>query len=605
MRNLTERVILVHKLRELAGAEILLDNRADRLGIDQVVGHQRLNLLRQRHALLNAALHAHQTDAILILEQLANRANSTVSEVVDIVDGTAPGAKLNEVAHRLEDIFLAQGLNAPGLKRLARLLQLGLDLEALVVGGRLFVGLLKLALALLERLDRGAVKFIVQLQAADLRQIVALGVEEEVVEEVLRLLGGGRVARAKTLVNLKNRLFGRRDRVGFEGVAQVGAGVDIIDKEHVDLADLARLKLLDGVFGQLFVDLHEHLTGRGIVDILGGDLSEQLLKGDRNARDLGLGELANRAASKFLTRLHDHIAVGVDHVDRRDLAAKHVQVDILEVLAVLKDDRLGVIIIGEQLFGGVAQRAQKHGRRHLALAVDPHVHDILGAELKVEPGAAIRDHARRIKQLTRRVLLAIIVVEEGARRAVQLADDDALGAVNYKRAALGHQRNLAEEDLVLLGIAHRAGAGILVDIPDRQANRDLDGRRVGHPTRPALLDIVLGFSQLVAEKFQSRSLMIVLDREDAFENALQTEIAALFGRAIGLQKLNIRSTLNVDEVGYLCDLFDGSVVLTDAEVLFDRLTHSSLLGARLSGIHGRQFGLHLLARPSYGLELQL
>src|SRR5690349_12922823 len=75
--------------------------------------------------------------------------------------------------------------------------------------------------------------------------------------------------------------------------------------------------------------------------------------------------------------------------------------------------------------------------------------------------AAIRDHARGEQQLARRMSLAFVVIEEHARASVQLRDDDALGAVDDERAVLGHQRHLAEIDLLLadvLDLLLRAGS---------------------------------------------------------------------------------------------------------------------------------------------------
>ena len=69
----------------------------------------------------------------------------------------------------------------------------------------------------------------------------------------------------------------------------------------------------------------------------------------------------------------------------------------------------------------------------LAAAVDADVEDVLRVELEVDPRAAVRDDAGGVEQLARRVGLALVVVEEHARRAVQLADDDALGAVDDER----------------------------------------------------------------------------------------------------------------------------------------------------------------------------
>ena len=80
---------------------------------------------------------------------------------------------------------------------------------------------------------------------------------------------------------------------------------------------------------------------------------------------------------------------------------------------------------------------------------------------------------------------------EHAGRAVQLADDHALGAVDDERAVIGHQRDVAEEDFLLLDVADvlRAGVGILV--VNGQADGDLERRGVGHAALLALVHVVL------------------------------------------------------------------------------------------------------------------
>ena len=141
--DLRQRVGLVHELRELAGAEELLDHRGDRLVVDQLLRHQRFDVL-QAHALLDGALHADQADAVLVLDQLADRAHAAVAEVVDVVGLTVAVLQLDQVAHDLQDVLAPQR-------------------------------------ALLER--RVEAEAVVELQAADAGEIVALGVEEQVVEE--------------------------------------------------------------------------------------------------------------------------------------------------------------------------------------------------------------------------------------------------------------------------------------------------------------------------------------------------------------------------------------------------------------------------------------
>jgi len=159
--DLAERVGLVHELRELRAPEVLLDHGRDRLGVDEVVGHERVDLLRHAHALLDGALHPHEADAVLVLHQLADGADAAVAQVVDVVDRAAPVLQLDEVAHRLQDVLGGEHGE--------------IEAGALVV-------------------RHVPVELVVELEAADLAQVVALGVEEEVVEEGLGRLQRGRVA---------------------------------------------------------------------------------------------------------------------------------------------------------------------------------------------------------------------------------------------------------------------------------------------------------------------------------------------------------------------------------------------------------------------------
>ena len=63
-----------------------------------------------RHALFDRALHADQTDAVLVLHELADRANAAVTEVIDIVDHAAAVTQLDQVADGLEDVALREDL---------------------------------------------------------------------------------------------------------------------------------------------------------------------------------------------------------------------------------------------------------------------------------------------------------------------------------------------------------------------------------------------------------------------------------------------------------------------------------------------------------------
>ena len=70
---------------ELRRTEELLDRGDDGAHVDQGLRRDRLDVLRG-HALADDALHAGQAGADLVLDELADGADATVAEVVDVVD---------------------------------------------------------------------------------------------------------------------------------------------------------------------------------------------------------------------------------------------------------------------------------------------------------------------------------------------------------------------------------------------------------------------------------------------------------------------------------------------------------------------------------------
>jgi hypothetical protein len=102
-----KRVGLIHELAELRRAEELAHRGSRRLGVDQVLRHDGVDLDR-RHALLDGALHAEQAEPVVVLHQLADRTHPAVAEVVDVVDLALAIAQVDEGANHLDDVFLAQ-----------------------------------------------------------------------------------------------------------------------------------------------------------------------------------------------------------------------------------------------------------------------------------------------------------------------------------------------------------------------------------------------------------------------------------------------------------------------------------------------------------------
>ncbi len=98
-----ERVRLVHELRELRGAEELLERRDDRADVDDRLRGDRVRVLGGE-ALADDALHAVEADPERVLDQLADRAQTAVAEVLVLVEVVLQG--LARVRDRLGGVVL-------------------------------------------------------------------------------------------------------------------------------------------------------------------------------------------------------------------------------------------------------------------------------------------------------------------------------------------------------------------------------------------------------------------------------------------------------------------------------------------------------------------
>ncbi len=119
MGQFSQRIGLVHKLGQLAGAEELLDRRDDRTDIYKRLGCGCVDVL-DGHPFANHPFHTGETDTELVLEEFSNRAEPPVPQVVDIVNISHPMVQVEKIADRGDDVFLG---NMPGHKGVPVLLQ--------------------------------------------------------------------------------------------------------------------------------------------------------------------------------------------------------------------------------------------------------------------------------------------------------------------------------------------------------------------------------------------------------------------------------------------------------------------------------------------------
>src|SRR6185436_4728640 len=136
-----------------------------------------------------------QTDAELVLEELADRADAAVAEVVDVVDAADVLAQAEQVVD--DDVEVVRR------HRLLRDRRLEVELD-------------------------------VELEAADAREVVLARIEEHAFEERLRRLEGRGIAGAHATVDLDDRRLERLRRVLADRVEQDVGNEIPLGEDHVD-----------------------------------------------------------------------------------------------------------------------------------------------------------------------------------------------------------------------------------------------------------------------------------------------------------------------------------------------------------------------------------
>ena len=107
MSHLRPRVVLVHELRQLARTKELFHRSRDRLGIDQVLRHQTLTL-SHRESLFHRSLDANQTHTELVLGHLTNRADTAVTQVINVVNHALAVSYIDQRLEHRNNVFFVE-----------------------------------------------------------------------------------------------------------------------------------------------------------------------------------------------------------------------------------------------------------------------------------------------------------------------------------------------------------------------------------------------------------------------------------------------------------------------------------------------------------------
>ena len=446
VRHFRQRVGLVHELRQLRRAEEFANRSRSRFGVDQILRHHRVDFDR-RHTFLDRALHAQQTNAVLVFHQLANGPNTTIAKVVNIIDLTLAVAQFNQRLDAGNDIFAAQG--ALGI--------FGIQIQTHV-----------------------------HFHAANGGQIVTLAIKEQRIEQGRCGFNGGWLAGAHHTIDVHQRGVATHVFVDGQRVADVGANIDVVDIQNRNLGDTGIQQLLQGAANDftLFVQLLRQLvagfdvnrTGFFVDDVLGNEFADNLVKGHQQFGNFAfVNQLFHSARGNLFTRFGNHLAgFGVHQIKGRTRAAHTLGEELGDPTLVLLQLVLNRVVIGiHDAFLVQTQRIQQGGDRQLAATVDAGKNDVFGIEFEIQPRTAIGNDTAGEQQFARRMGFTLVVVKEHTGRAVHLRNDNTFGAVHDKCAVRSHQRHVTHKHVLFFDVLDRFRASIFVNIKYDQTQGNL------------------------------------------------------------------------------------------------------------------------------------
>src|SRR5690606_37565367 len=199
------------------------------------------------------------------------------------------------------------------------------------------------------------------------------------------------------------------------------------------------------------------------------------------------------------------------NVEVRHFALPALGYELEHAAFVVDLDIIEVREVGQDGFRRHTNGFEQDGYGHLATTIDAEEQDVFRVELEVEPRTTIGNDARRKQQLARTVGFTAIMLEEDARRTVQLRYDHTLRTVDDERAGVGHERNFAHVHFLLFDFLD----GGLADfaIHQDQAHLGTQRRSIGQATQLTFFDVEHGFAKHIAHELQTRHLIMAYDRE--------------------------------------------------------------------------------------------
>jgi len=353
VRDFSQRVGLVHELRQLRGTEELLQCGRDGLAVDQIVGHERL-LLCLAQTFFHSLFNTSQTGAVLIFGQFTHATHAAVAQVINVIDFAIAIAQIHQDLDHSQDVLVGQHHGASGL----------------------------------TATDLG-----VELHAAHARQVVRVGVVEQALEQGLHSVFRWRLAGTHHAVDghAGGKLVHRF--VDAQGVRHVRALIEFIGVDALHVLHAGAAQLLEQRFGQFVIRLGDDFAGVRIHDVAGHDATNQEVFWHADVRGAGLLQFTGVACGDALVLGHDDLAglvgdVKTGHFTAQTLRHKfHLCATVHQAEVVIDEE------VRQDRFRVQTDSLEQDRDRHLATTVNAEIQDVLGVELEVEPRAAVRNDA--------------------------------------------------------------------------------------------------------------------------------------------------------------------------------------------------------------------
>ena len=276
--NFRQRIILIHKLRQLRRAEELADNRSNRFGVDQILRFDIVQNFRA-HSFANGSFHAQQAHAILVLHQFADRTDAAVTEMVNIVYFAFAVAQLDQTFDNAQNIVFAQRPIS------------------------------------IRRVIKRDVQRNVHLYAADRRQVIALNVKEQTLKQLIGSFIGRRFTRAHNAIDVKQSLFAAVVFVGFQRVSDIRANINTVDKQGLDFANLGFGNFVKQLLVQFGAGFGDNFAGFAVNHIVGQKLAIHLLLGNAVKFQPFVSQFLCRARRQLFASFQNHVTgLGINQI---------------------------------------------------------------------------------------------------------------------------------------------------------------------------------------------------------------------------------------------------------------------------------------------------